>query len=459
MKILVVDDEATQAGLLAGALRAEGHDAVAFSLPEKALEALAASGADLLITDHRMPRMTGLELIQKALGIDPGLLAIIVTAYGTVEDAVLAMKAGAFDYLTKPVDLDHLLLLVEKARTRHDLVRENQELKKSLERYGRVQSIIGDSPAMREVFSKIHRVAPTDATVLITGESGTGKELVAQAIHRASPRATGPFVAVNCAALAETLLESELFGHEKGAFTGAAFLKKGRFELADGGTLFLDEIGELSLPLQVKLLRVLQEKVFERVGGVKPISVNIRLIAATNRKLREEMLRGRFREDLFYRLNVVQVTLPPLRERPEDLRLLISHFLQKYQNIRLSGAPVTSVDPEVERLFLEYHWPGNVRELENAIERAIILCPSDTISVSDLPRDFKQSISNTLHIEGIPADATLHDALTMVEKSMIKRALKMADNVQSHAADILGIGKSGLSQKLKKFGMEQGSRD
>jgi len=293
---------------------------------------------------------------------------------------------------------------------------------------------------------------------LIEGESGTGKELVAKSIHFNSPRRNKPFIAVNCSALAESLLESELFGHEKGAFTGAVARKKGRFELADHGTLFLDEIGELSQNLQVKLLRVLQEKTFELVGGTRPITTDIRVIAATNKTLKEEMISGRFREDLFYRLNVVRIGLPPLKERKEDIRLLVNHFIDKYASERKVDIPVKGVAQEVDRLFFNYSWPGNVRELENLIERVMILSPHDTIQVADLPMDFKDNVHNALHLEGIPSDASLYETLATIEKAMIERALKMADNVQAHAAAMLGIGKSGLNQKIKKYNLDVSSK-
>jgi two-component system NtrC family response regulator len=309
---------------------------------------------------------------------------------------------------------------------------------------------------MRDIFDTIQKVAPSNATVLIEGGSGTGKELVARSIHFNSSRREKPFVAVNCSALAENLLESELFGHEKGAFTGAVATKKGRFELADGGTLFLDEIGELSPNLQVKLLRVLQEKVFERVGGVRTISVDIRIIAATNKELKREMMGNRFREDLFYRLNVVHIVLPPLKDRKEDIRLLVNHFLKKYASERKAEAPIMGVDQQVDRLFYDYNWPGNIRELENVIERVMILCAGETIRVQDLPKGFRDSVYNTLHLEGIPANAKLYDTLAMIERTMIERALKMSNNVQSHAAELLGIGKSGLNQKIKKYNLEVG---
>jgi two-component system NtrC family response regulator len=349
-------------------------------------------------------------------------------------------------------------LFVKKAVDMYSVVKENRRLKDAATSRYSFDNIVGKSKPMQDVFEIIRKVAPANATVLIQGESGTGKELVAKSIHFNSPRKEGAFVAVNCSALSETLLESELFGHEKGAFTGAISMKKGRFELADGGTLFLDEIGELSPSLQVKLLRVIQEKTFERVGGVKPVSVDIRLLAATNKDLKKEMEAGRFREDLFYRLNVVKIQLPPLRRRREDIHLLAAHFMKKYANERVSEIPVEGMDQDVKRLFYQYPWPGNVREFENVIERAMIMCPSGTIQVSDLPREFTDSAYNRLPFDDIPPDAKLYETLAMVERQMIRRALKMAGNVQSHAADILGIGKSGLNQKIKKFQLDVGSK-
>jgi two-component system NtrC family response regulator len=311
---------------------------------------------------------------------------------------------------------------------------------------------------MRDVFETIGKVAPTNATVLIEGESGTGKELVAKSIHFNSPRAAMPFVAVNCSALVESLLESELFGHEKGAFTGAASMKKGRFERAEGGTLFLDEIGDLSPDLQVKLLRVLQEKVVERVGGTKPIAVDIRVIAATNKNLKDAMLAGRFREDLFYRLDVVHIVLPPLQQRQEDIRLLVDHFIKKYAAERKTGPPVSGIDADAERLLYEYSWPGNVRELENVIERVMILGTGPNIAAGDLPKNIRSFVHADLYLGDIPADAKLTDTLAMVEKALIERALRVSGNVQSHAAELLGIGKSGLNQKIKKYNLEVGSK-
>jgi two-component system NtrC family response regulator len=361
------------------------------------------------------------------------------------------MQKGAYNYILKPFDNERLVLYATKAVTMYRVIKENRQLRSAVEDRYSFHNIIGKSKAMQDIFAIIRKVAPASATVLIEGASGTGKELVANALHFNSPRKDRPFVAVNCSALAETLLESELFGHEKGAFTGAAAMKKGRFEIADGGTLFLDEIGELSSGLQVKLLRVLQERIIERVGGVKPIPVDIRLIAATNKSLKSEVANDRFREDLFYRLNVVPITLPPLRERPEDIRPLSHHFIDKYQDERNAEVPVTGIDREVERLFYDYDWPGNVRELENVIERAVVMSPESVIQVSDLPKDFIDNAHSTLHMDGIPVDANLYDTLALVEKNMIIRALKKANYVQAHAAELLGIGKSGLNQKIKKY--------
>ncbi|ACL03660.1 Two-component, sigma54 specific, transcriptional regulator, Fis family [Desulfatibacillum aliphaticivorans] len=454
--ILIVDDEKNYPPLLAAVLGDEGYETLTANSGLEAIQILEGSDVDLVLTDMKMPGMDGMELMERIKTRDPDLPVLMMTAYGTVDMGMAAMEKGAYSYIWKPFQNEQLILFVKQALAMYRVVQENRLLKNELgDRYS-FGNIIGKSPAMVNIFDTIVKVAPTNATVLIQGESGTGKEMVAKSIHFNSHRKDAPWVAVNCAALAESILESELFGHEKGAFTGAAAMKKGRFELADGGTLFLDEIGEISSSLQVKLLRVLQEKTFERVGGVKPIEVDIRLIAATNRDLKKEVENSAFREDLFYRLNVLPIQLPPLRERQKDIPLLVDHFLQKYASGPSGESRVRKVHPDVHRLFQEYAWPGNVRELENVIERAIILCNSDAISVNDLPRELTRSVSNTLHMEGIPVDATLYETLSMVEQAMIKRAMLMSDNVQSHAAQILGIGKSGLNQKIKKFGLDFG---
>jgi two-component system NtrC family response regulator len=457
--ILIVDDEKNYTLILAAILEDEGFETLTANSGPEALAILSESDVDLVLTDMKMPSMDGIDLLELVKKEDADLPVIMMTAHGTVEKAVEAMQKGAYNYILKPFDNEQLVLYVSKAVSMYRVVKENRQLRSAVESRYSFHNIIGKSKAMQDVFQMIRKVAPAVATVLLEGASGTGKELVANALHFNSSRKDKPFVAVNCSALAESLLESELFGHEKGAFTGAVSMKKGRFEIADGGTLFLDEIGELSPGLQVKLLRVLQERVIERVGGVKPIAVNIRLIAATNKSLKTEVAKGNFREDLFYRLNVVPITLPSLRERLEDIRPLVGHFIAKYSGERYTGLPVTGIDREVERLFYEYDWPGNVRELENVIERAVVMSPEEIIQVSDLPKDFIDNAHSTLHMDGIPVDANLYDTLAMVEKNMIVRALKKANYVQAHAADLLGIGKSGLNQKIKKHKLFEKKKD
>ena len=452
--ILIVDDEKNYPPILSAVLEEEGFETYSANSGKEALQILENSDVDLVLTDMKMPVMDGIELLEKVKMKDPKLPIIMMTAYGTVEKAVEAMQKGAYNYILKPFDNERLVIYVNKALEMYRMVKENRELRSAMESRFGFGNIIGKSKEMQEVFKTIRKVAPTTATVILEGENGTGKELVAKSIHFNSSRRAKAFVAVNCSALSENLLESELFGHEKGSFTGAMAMKKGRFELADGGTLFLDEIGDLSQNLQVKLLRVLQEKVFERVGGVKSISVDIRIIAATNKRLKEEIQEGRFREDLFYRLNVLSIVLPPLRGRIEDIHLLIDHFIKKYRDERRSDIPIVDVGPEVERLFYDYRWPGNVRELENVIERAIILCPGEIITVSDLPKDFKDNVYDTHHLEGIPVNAKLHETLNKIEKKMIERALQLTNNVQSNAAELLGIGRSGFNKKIRKHSIQ-----
>ena len=452
--ILIVDDEKNYPPILAAVMEEEGFEPLMANSGEEALAILKHSDVDLVLTDMKMPSMDGIQLLENVKKKDPELPVIMMTAHGTVEKAVEAMQKGAYSYIMKPFDNDSLIIYVNKAIAMYRVIKENRRLRQTVKSQYSFGNIIGKSKKMQDVFDIIRKVAPANATVLIEGESGTGKDLVAKSIHFNSPRRDHPFVAVNCTALAESLLESELFGHERGAFTGAVSSKKGRFELADSGTLFLDEIGELSPSLQVKLLRVLQDKVFERVGGVRQVSVNFRLIAATNKQLKEEVKIGRFREDLFYRLNVVRIELPPLRHRPEDLHLLVDHFIDKYSTERGLDMPVNGIEKQVERVFFDYNWPGNVRELENAIERAMVLCPDDILKVDDLPKDFRNSISDSQRLDGIPEDAHLSETIGDIEKKMILRALKISGNVQSDAAQLLGIGKSGLNKKLKKHGIE-----
>ncbi len=456
--VLIVDDEKNYPLILSAVLEEEGFETFTANSGLDALEILKSADVDLVVTDMKMPSMDGMELLGNIKAIDPDLPVIMMTAHGTVDKAVEAMQKGAYSYILKPFDNERLVIYVNKAIAMYRVVKENRQLRNAVELQYGFGNIIGKSKAMQDVFETIWKVAPTTATVLIEGGSGTGKELVAKSIHFNSLRRDKAFVAVNCSALAESLLESELFGHEKGAFTGAMAMKKGRFELADRGTLFLDEISELSQSLQVKLLRILQEKIFERVGGVRPISVDIRIIAATNKNLKEEMEQGRFREDLYYRLNVVHIVLPRLRGRREDIRLLINHFINKYRDERKSETPVEGFAPEIERLFYDYNWPGNVRELENVIERAMVMCQGDSIRISDLPKEFKDNVYNTLHLDGIQANAKLDETLSMIEKKMIQRALQLTNNVQSKAAELLGIGKSGLNWKMKKFKLDAGSK-
>lgn len=386
--ILIVDDEKNYLLILEDLLAEEGYEVVTAQSGERGLEMVAEHDLDVVITDMRMPGMDGMALLERIHLQHPDLPIIMMTAYGSVEKAVEAMRKGAFDYILKPFKNEELKLTVRKAVDHYLLVRKNRYLTRELQERYQFGSIIGKSAPMRRIYELIEKVAPSKATVLITGESGTGKELIARAIHFNSPRRDQPFITVNCGALPENLLESELFGHERGAFTGAVNLRKGRFELAHEGTLFLDEISEMSPPLQVKLLRVLQEMEFERVGGSQTLKVDVRVVAASNRNLKEEVARKSFRSDLFYRLNVVHVQLPALKERADDIPLLVNHFLAKYS--QAGDRPPLSLDPEALRLMLDYAWPGNVRELENVIERALILSNGERIMVKDLPQEIRE---------------------------------------------------------------------
>ncbi len=456
--ILVVDDEKNYLLVMEALLRKEGYDVMTASSGREALKVLKETEADLIVTDMKMPGLDGLELLAALKEQDPDLPVIMMTAFGTVEKAVEAMKKGAYDYFTKPFENERMLLTVAKALEMSRLVRQNRVLQGQVaERYG-TDNVVGRSKAMLEVYKLIDKVAPTKATVLVTGESGTGKELIARAIHDRSPRRDKPFVSVNCSALTETLLESELFGHEKGAFTGATAARKGRFELAHMGSLFLDEIGHTSLALQVKLLRVVQEMAFERVGGTRTMEVDVRLITASNRDLKAEVAAGRFQEDLYYRLNVVHIELPPLRERPDDVPLLAIHFLKKYAT-ELSRGQMELV-PEVSEALSTYAWPGNVRELENVIERAVVLASGPRVRLIDLPAEIRGGGLSQVDMDSFVASGTpLPEALERLEQYLIRQALAKADNVQARAADILGIGKSLLQYKLKKYGLSPGASD
>lgn len=453
--ILIVDDEKNYPMVIGELLQEEGYTTCTASNGMEALDILSHEFVDLVLTDVKMPGMDGILLLEKIKTINPDIPVIVMTAYGSVEKAVEAMHKGAYTFILKPFENQTLIAHIAKAISVYRIVQENKILREEIRTRYNFDNIIGKSKPMQEVYGIIKKVAPSSASILIEGESGTGKELVAKSIHYNSTRKDNALIAVNCSAFAETLLESELFGHEKGAFTGAATMKKGRFELAHKGSLFLDEIGELPLALQVKLLRVLQEKTVERVGGTDSIPVDFRLIAATNKDLEHEIRQGNFREDLYYRLNVVKAVIPPLRKRPQDIPLLINHFIDKYTPDSARPDKRYEIHPHAVQLLCEYPWHGNVRELENIIERSMILCSDNIITVSDLPQQIRQNKHNTVNLEGIPEGAGLVETLAAVEKKMIQQAMKRSGNVQTKAAELLGIGKSGLNQKLKKFNIDK----
>lgn len=459
-RVLIVDDDRNTRDGLERALR-RGYDVLLAESGEKALAVLHTNEVDVMLSDVRMPGMDGVKLLQRARAHYPDLIAILLTAYGNVEVAVDAMKAGAYDFLMKPVNLDHLDLLLQRALRSRDVESENRQLRKELEHRFGLENIIGASPAMHALFDMIQQAAPSQATILIQGESGTGKELVAHAIHRLSTRHNGPFVAVHCAALSDNLLESELFGHEKGAFTGAMARRKGRFESADGGTLFLDEISEIDPSVQVKLLRVLEERCFERVGGTDPVEVDIRLVAATNRDLRKWVDDGKFREDLFFRLDVVNILLPPLRERLDDLPLLCSHFISEFAN--RNGKSIDGISSDGIDLLMGYRWPGNIRELRNTIEKMVVLSKGGRLGVRDIPLNIRQAVREKPTVYGDIAQVGLPGArrveagsasLADTEKNMIFRAIEQAGGNRTKAAEALGISRRTLHRKLKQYNEE-----
>jgi len=449
--VLIVDDEKNYLVILEALLAPEGYEIITEDNAFNALRLVREADLDLVITDMKMPGMDGIALLEEAKNIDPELPVIIMTAYGTIEMAVEAMKKRAYDYITKPFRNEELKLTIKKALELYRLKKENRLLSEALsDRYG-YGNIIGKSKPMLKIYDMIRKVAQSRASVMITGPSGTGKELIAKAIHYNSPRKNGPFISINCGALTETLLESELFGHEKGAFTGAISMKKGRFELADGGTLFLDEVGEMTPSLQVKLLRVLQEMEFERVGGTKTIKVDVRILAASNRQLKEDVDKGIFREDLFYRLNVVQIKVPPLKERIEDIPLLVAHFIEKCHPSKKRNIELA---PEVWKVLYTYNWPGNIRELENTIERALVMSSDETIILGDLPDYLVEEKKEKIDLDMVvPRNLTLAEALEQIEGKLIVRALKASNNVQSKAAEMLGISRRVMHYKIKKYGM------
>ena len=449
--ILVVDDEQAQRTVLAGFLRKRGFEVIQAAAVEEGVAAVTARTVDLVLTDLRMPGAGGLALLEGVRAINPEIPVIVMTAFATVASAVDAMKKGAADYLTKPIDLDELEVLIGRTLERRALVAENQALRQQLETRYRLAGLETSNPRMAESINTAARAAASRATVLIRGESGTGKELLARAIHYASPRAKGPLIAVNMAALPETLIESELFGHERGAFTGADREHRGRFELADAGTLFLDEIGDLPRATQARLLRVLQEQTFERLGGTRSIRVDVRMLAATNRDLEAMVKQGEFREDLYYRLNVVTIELPPLRSRREDIPLLVDHFLRRFA--AESKGAAASVSREAMDLLVKYDYPGNVRELENIVHRAVVLARDPVITSSDLPIHVAQ-----LRSEGQPAPAGFVERVAEFERALIVEALERAGGVQTRAARELGMSERHLRYKLQKYGLAPSSR-
>jgi DNA-binding NtrC family response regulator len=446
--ILIVDDEKNTREGLARALR-RNYNVLLAENGARALQLLQENSVDIMLSDVRMPGMDGLALMQRALARTPQPVCILLTAYGSVETAVEAMKRGAYDFLTKPVHLDRLDILVRRALREREVESENRRLHEQLDAKFGLDQIIGQSAAMQEVFDTIRQVAPTRATVLVQGESGTGKELVAQAIHRLSPRARAPFIPVHCAALSHNLLESELFGHEKGSFTGATERRPGRFELADGGTLFLDEVGEIDPSVQVKILRVLEEQVFERVGGQDSLHVDVRLVAATNRDLKQMVDEGRFREDLFYRLYVVVIHLPPLRERVSDIPLLTQHFIRSLSD--QNNKVVEGITPEAMDVLTAYPWPGNVRELRNALERMVVLSRGGKLAVRDIPAGIRD---HTPRRGGIAISAN-EMSLDEVEKQMIVRALRACNGNRTKAAGQLGISRRTLHRKLNEYKLRE----
>ncbi len=458
--ILIVDDEPNYLVILSELLRDEGFEVFTAPGGAEGLALVRDVDLDLVITDMQMPGMDGLQFLQAIKKVNSDLPVIMITAFAQVDKAVAAMQAGAFNYLAKPFSNDELIVTINKAVQHYSLIRENIRLRQSILTRTGFSGMVGKNARMVQVYELIEKVAPTPSSVLITGESGTGKELVAKAVHMNSPRQDKAFITVNCAALSENLLESELFGHEKGAFTGAYVMRKGRFELADGGTLFLDEIGEIPLSLQAKLLRALQEKSFERVGGSKTLSVDVRIISATNKDLREEVDQGRFREDLYYRLKVIHVLLPALRERMDDIPILVEYFVRTVAE-RLAK-PGLSISPDALRLMVMLPWEGNVRELENTIERAAILCNNNRIEADDVQpestgRNTQSPWSHSMELgELIPDSAELVDVLYAVEEKMLNRALEATGFVQARAAEKLGITKSLLQYKMKKFGIKKG---
>ncbi len=449
--ILVVDDEKGQREILQTILKKEGYRIVEAPSAKEALAKLAEDEFDLILTDLKMPGMSGMELMEAILADNPHQAVVIMTAHGTIDSAVEAMRKGAFDYLEKPLERDDLLLTLQRAFEHIALLRENRALHRKLAETAAVPNIIGDHPKIREVFRIITKIAPTGSTVLINGESGTGKELVARAIHDLSPRKDNPFFAINCAAIPDSLIESELFGHEKGSFTGANTREIGIFEAASSGTVFLDEIGEMNVALQAKLLRAIQEKEIRRVGGKVNIPVDVRIVAATNKDLEAEIRKGTFREDLFYRLNVIRLNLPPLRERGSDLATLADHFVRKYA--AATGMPVQGISKAALKVLLNYTWPGNVRQLESVIERGVLMAEGALIQPEDLPAEVHHGLDrhDLLPFEFPPSGISFEE----LEKELIIKAMERAEWVIAKAAPLLRMSYKTLQYRLEKFGIEK----
>lgn len=449
--ILIVDDEATQRKVLSGFLKKQGYKIFEASSGKQAIEIASNNLIDLILTDFKMPDITGLEVLKSVRSINPEVAVVIMTAFGTIESAVEAMREGAYDYLTKPINLDELEILINRIFEQQRLVSENRLLKEQIKEKFSFLEIISQSAVMENVLNTASRVARSKASVLIRGESGTGKELIAKAIHYNSQRKDKPFIAVNCAALNENLLESELFGHEKGAFTGADKQRRGRFELANGGSIFLDEIGDIPLATQVKLLRVLQEQQFERVGGTETINVDVRIIAATNRNLEELIKAGAFREDLFYRLNVVTIDIPPLRKRRDDIPVLLEYFLKRFASEY--GRNNLAFSKEAWDILIRYDYPGNIRELENIVQRAVILSRDDLITTNELPQVVKE-FKKESDLQKPPTISSLPEQVEKLEKELIFEALRLSNGNQSKAAEMLNISERNLRYRLKKWGVK-----
>lgn len=449
--LLIIDDEKNIREGLAANFEMEGYNVKIAENGQQGLDFISKGDIDLVITDLRMPGISGEEVLRKVTTETPGIPVIVLTGHGSIDSAVDAMRNGAYDFLTKPLNLDQLTLIVKRALEARELSLQHKQLKKEVETDMAFDKMIGKSAEMQKVFEMIKKVASSKASVLITGESGVGKEVVADAIHKLSSRKDHQCIKVHCAALSETLLESELFGHEKGAFTGADALVKGRFELAHGSSIFLDEIGEINPSVQIKILRVLQEKNFERVGGQETINVDVRIIAATNRILEDEVKKGTFREDLYYRLNVIHIHVPPLRERKDDIPLLVASFLEEFAEE--NGKTIKGISAKAKSAIYNYNWPGNIRELRNCIESAVVMCSTDEIQLEDLPPTVTKAVGEMAI--SIPANSTLEEA----EKILILQTLAANSNNKSKTADILGIGRKTLHRKLEEYGIQSKDED